>query len=295
MSELLSRRAVLLGGSALAVMAACGKKTHEISVGGHTSTTQGHKTELQTVQAGFNFQTGIDERITFALLQGVPPTLFNGGEVKVAFQKPGTQQLTEFVVAERKSEGVEARPYYVAHHTFDAAGDWGMQATAAGMKPGNLVFHVDDPTAVQWPVPGGKLPATKTPTTADPMGVNPICTHSPGPCPFHGDSLDTLVGKNGRPTIVLLATPALCQSQTCGPVLDILTSQTEPFRDKLNIVHIEIYTDMSGKTPSPAFSAFNLNNEPVCYFADKSGTIVNRFNGVFDKTEATAAIQQLLA
>lgn len=294
MPEQLSRRTLLIGGSALAVMAACGKKSKDIKVG-HTSTTQGHRDVLQSVQAGFNFQTGVDERVTFALLRGVPPTLFKGGEVKVAFQKPGTRVLTEAVVAERKSEGVEARPYYVVHHTFDAPGDWGLQATAEGMKPGNLVFTVDDPATVKWPVPGGAIPRTQTPTAADPMGVNPICTHSDGICPFHEASLDTLVGKNGKPTIVLLATPALCQSQTCGPVLDILMSQSESVRDKLNIVHIEIYTDETGKTPSPAFNAFNLNNEPVCYFADKRGTITERFNGVFDKTEATEAIQRLLS
>lgn len=294
MSELLSRRAVLLGGSALAVMAACGKKNNEIKVG-HTSTTQGQKDLLQAVQAGFNFQTGLDERVTFALLQGVPPSLFNGGEVHVAFQKPGTKVLTDPVVAERKSDGVEQRPYYVVHNTFDVPGNWGLQATAAGMKPGNLVFEVDDPSTLKWPVPGGALPKTQTPTATDPMGVNPICTHADGPCPFHTASLDTLAGKNGKPTIVLLATPALCQSQTCGPVLDILMSQTESVRDQLNIVHVEIYTDETGKTASPAFSAFNLTNEPVCYFADKHGTVTERFNGVFDKSEASEAIQRLVA
>src|SRR5690348_15588561 len=117
MPDQLSRRTLLLGGSALAVMAACGKKSKGINVGA-TRTTQGQKNLLQAVQAGFNFQTGLDERVTFALLQGVPPSLFKGGEVKVAFQKPGTKVLTEAVVAERKSDGVAERPYYVVHHNF---------------------------------------------------------------------------------------------------------------------------------------------------------------------------------
>jgi hypothetical protein len=295
MSELLSRRALLVGGSALAVMAACGPKNKDIKVG-HTSTTQGQKTLLQAFQIGFNFQTGLDERVTFALVRGVPGTPFVEEDVHVAFLKPGTQVPTEPVVAERKASPVEqVKAYYLVHHTFDVPGNWELHATAPGMKPGNLAFEVVDPATVKWPVPGGALPRTPTPTAADPMGVNPICTRADGPCPFHAASLDAVAGKNGKPTIVLLATPALCQSATCGPVLDTLMSATEAVRDRLNIVHIEIYTDETGKTPSPAFSAFNLVNEPVCYFADNHGNVIDRFNGVFDDTEAAAAIQKVLA
>jgi hypothetical protein len=293
--EQLSRRALVIGGSALAFTAACGGgKEKDVAVSDATDTTQRDAGVLQAVQAGFNFQTGIDERITFALLQGVPPSLFPGkSEVKVAFQKPGTEVLTAAMVAERKSEGIAERPYYVVHHTFDVPGNWGLQATTAGRKPANLVFQVDDGGAVAWPTVGKQLPKTQTPTAVDTMGVNPICTRSEGTCPFHAASLDKLL-LNGKPTVVLLATPALCQSSTCGPVLDILMEAVEPVQAQLNVVHIEIFTDDTGKTPTPAFKAFNLTNEPVCYFANFRGVIQERFNGAFDKTEAAAAVARLL-
>lgn len=294
MPEKLSRRTLLLGGSALAVMAACGSDKDDVTVG-DSPTTQRQGDLLQAVQAGFNFQTGIDERVTFALLQGVPPKPFDGtGAVRVAFQKPGTQVLTPAVVAQRKSSGVEDRPYYVVSHEFDVAGNWGLQATTSGRKPANLVFQVDDPAAVNWPTPGKALPKTKTPTAVDTMGVNPICTRAEGTCPFHAASLDRLL-LNGKPTIVLLATPALCKSATCGPVLDILMAETEPHLASVNVVHIEVFTDDTGKTTSPAFAAFNLLNEPVCYFADYRGVVKERFNGAFDHSEAKAAVERLLA
>jgi hypothetical protein len=244
------------------------------------------------VQAGFNFQTGIDERVSFALLQGVPPSPFKGGEVKVAFQKPDTQVLTEQVAALRKSEGIEDRPYYVVEHNFDVPGNWGLQATAAGHKPANLVFEVIDPATAKFPTPGTAIPKTTTPTSTDTMGVNPICTRSEGICPFHAQSLDRLL-LNGKPTVVLLATPALCQSSTCGPVLDILMEASEDVREKLNIVHIEIFTDNTGKVVAPAVEAFGLVNEPVCYFANYKGVVQERFNGPFDKSECREAIERL--
>ncbi len=274
-------------------MAACGKKDDDIKVG-DTPTTQSQKNVLSTVMAGSMFQTGIEERITFAMFQGVPATLVpDGAVVKVAFQKPGTKALTEAVAAVRKSEGITERPYYVVHHEFDVAGDWGLRATVAGKKPGDAVITINDPEVVAWPTPGKALPKLKTPTAADALGVDPICTRSDGTCPFHEHSLDAVVG-NGKPTIVMLSTPALCQSAVCGPVLDILMAETESVRASANIVHVEVFADDTGKTLSPAFAAFKTQSEPVLYLADKRGTITERFNGPFDRSEAREAIGRLL-
>jgi hypothetical protein len=278
-------------------MAACGKKGDgSIDVGDDTDTTvKGQKDVLSTVMAGSMFQTGIDERVTFALFEGVPASLVGADTVvNVAFQKPGTRVLTETVVAERKSEGIEERPYYVVRHNFDVAGDWGLQAQVAGKKPGNAVITINDPATVAWPTPGKALPKVQTPTPANTMGVDPICTRTPAPCAWHGNSLDTMLG-NGKPSIVLLATPALCKSATCGPVLDILLGEAAAVGNKANLAHVEVYKDSSGSTLSPAFAAFKTESEPVCYFVDKTGVVVNRFNGPFDATEARAAIASLLA
>jgi hypothetical protein len=298
MAHPLSRRSVLLGGTALAFLAACkGKKGDDIAVKDDTSTTQGRKDTLSYVQAGNMYLAGIDERITFALFQGVPASLVGAdAEVSVQFQKPGTQVLTEPIVAIRKSAGIEDRPYYVVNYEFDQAGDWGVRATVPGMKPGDAVLTINDPTKVPYPVPGQPLPKVKTPTLADPMEVNPICTRSEGTCPWHDRSLHEVLG-NGKPTVVLLATPALCQSATCGPVLDILMgARDKVIKDNVvNVVHVEVYKDTTGKTLSPSFAEFKTESEPVLYLADKNGVLVNRFNGPFDDTEARAAVSALLA
>jgi hypothetical protein len=296
MRQPLSRRSLLVGGGALALMAACGKKSKDdINVGDDSKTKSGQKDVLSTVMAGSMFQTGIDERVTFALFEGVPASLVPASAVvHVAFQKPNTKELTEPVVAERKSAGIEERPYYVVAHNFDVAGDWGLRATVVGKKPGDAVIKINDPATVAWPTPGTALPKMKTPTPSDPMDIDPICTRAEGTCPFHAQSLHSVLG-NGKPTIALLATPALCQSATCGPVLDILLAESQPVTDKLNIVHVEVYTDSTGKTLSPSFAAFHTESEPVCYFADANGIVTERFNGPFDRTEAHAAIGRLLA
>ncbi len=276
-------------------MAACGGGNDDDIEVADKPTRNAQDDVLSAVMAGSMYQTGVDERITFALFQGVPASLVPASAgVKVAFQKPGTKVLTDAVVAERKSGGIDERPYYVVRHTFDAPGDWGFRATIAGKKAGDAVIKINDPAAVAWPTPGTKLPKVKTPTAADGLGVSPICTRSEGTCPFHAQSLDRVLG-NGRPTVLLLATPALCKSATCGPVLDILMAETESIGARANIVHVEVYKDGTGTTLSEPFALFKTESEPVLYFADARGTVTERFNGPFDRSEARDAIGRLLA
>ena len=58
------------------------------------------------------------------------------------------------------------------------------------------------------------------PPPPNPLGVNPICTREPA-CPLHTSRCPTSSAP-GKPVAALFATPALCQSQYCGPVLDEL-------------------------------------------------------------------------
>ena len=41
-----------------------------------------------------------------------------------------------------------------------------------------------------------------------------------------------------------MATPALCQSRVCGPVLDILLGQVPAFADRVRFVHIEVFKSL---------------------------------------------------
>ena len=53
----------------------------------------------------------------------------------------------------------------------------------------------------------------------------------------------------------MFATPALCQSQYCGPVLDELLALRDAYADKLTMAHVEIYTSNRGATPRASNSS----------------------------------------
>jgi hypothetical protein len=131
-----------------------------------------------------------------------------------------------------------------------------------------------------------------TPTTKDPRGVDPICTRDPA-CPLHDSSLDEVLGR-GRPVAFLVATPAYCQVDVCGPVLDLLVDQGDTFGG-VEMVHAEVYTDDTLESATEAVRAYKLPTEPVLYLAGADGTIRERLDNIYDTTELAAALEKLVS
>jgi hypothetical protein len=106
-------------------------------------------------------------------------------------------------------------------------------------------------------------------------------------------SLDAALGE-GKPLAVLFATPAYCQTATCGPVLDVLLAERGGFPG-MRFIHVEIFTDRTTKDTTAALKAYKLQNEPWLFLAGADGVVRERLSGPFDKTELRAALQRLTA
>ena len=238
-----------------------------------------------------SFQTlaGAEQRIAFGVLNGQRP-VDDATDVEIAFG-PVDGPPGDFVSSARRDEGIEERPLYVTHHTFDRPGMY-MATAKAGERTAEAAVEVIDPATSKVPVPGQPLPRVATPTAADPRGVNPICTQVP-PCPWHEVSLDAALTEP-KPIVLLVATPALCQSAVCGPVLDILLTHRAEFEPAVRFIHAEVFTDASGGTTTPIVQALQLQNEPFLFFAGPDGIVKERFDGPYDRDEAQSALSRLV-
>jgi hypothetical protein len=177
--------------------------------------------------------------------------------------------------------------YALTSYTFPSPGTYNVRASFKGRTLA-LPLTVTAPSASATPALGQKMVSVATPTTADHRGVNPICTAQPQ-CPFHSVSLDAALAAH-QPVAFQFATPALCQSRFCGPVLSNLVAASGPWRDRVTFIHAEIYTDLTGQTGTPAVKAWGLQHEPMLYLGDASGTIVARIDNLYDGDEALAAL-----
>jgi len=100
--------------------------------------------------------------------------------------------------------------------------------------------------------------------------------------------------KNGKPTLVLFATPRYCVSRMCGPTLEMLNGLKQKYGDQANFIHIEVYQDFNTFTPVPEMDAWHLPSEPWLFMIDRAGRIAAKFEGGLTRQEIEPALLELL-
>jgi len=191
-------------------------------------------------------------------------------------------------------DAAPAPAYLTVPVRLSPAGTVFVEVTADGRRAVAPVRLVD---ALAGPVVGRALPSVATPTTIDLAGVSTLCTRQPA-CPLHGTSLDTAL-LAGRPLVVLVATPAFCQTAACGPVLDILLGALPAGPSAPMAIHLEVYAERPKgseitRTPvAPAVKAFGLTSEPMLFVVGADGKVTRRIEGLFGRAEVTEALASI--
>lgn len=161
-----------------------------------------------------------------------------------------------------------------------------------GPKDGAALQILQD-SEVLVPRVGTLLPAFGTPTFSDKQGVDPVCTLTPEPCPFHDITLTEALAL-AKPVAYLIGTPAFCETGVCTPGLEGLIDASKKFGDVITFIHAEIYTDMSATKIAPAVDFYKMSYDPALFLADKTGKIVDRLDGVFDADEIAERLSALV-
>jgi hypothetical protein len=236
------------------------------------------------------YATSQPQRFVFGYQRGGSFTDYaSGPPTIVRFRSPGGR-WSPFTRAPLDRAGLpKGRGVYVSAPVFSEPGVWKVEARASGQRIRFAAQVYPQPTA---PIPGMAAPRAPSPTLANTLGVDPICTRDPQ-CPLHTVSLASVIGA-GKPVAALFATPARCQSLYCGPVLDRLLKTMKAYEDRATFVHVEIYQDSRSNAVSPTVAAWGLPSEPWLFGIDGAGTVVSRIDGAFGGAEMNALLQQLV-
>lgn len=283
----LNRREFLLAGAGLALVAACGGGDDGGPAAKVTEPDGDDATKALNAQlVSYVHVAGIDQRVVLGIIndEGTGPVPLDG-PVQVSIDG------AEVEATVHSGNGTPV-PYLLVRHRFEKAGPAVAEVTFDG-RTGEAGIDVKDPASVQLPFPGRPMVNAPSPTAAATLGVDPICTNQPA-CPLHEVSLDAALAEK-RPLAVLFSTPALCQSRFCGPVLENLVAQQAAFADRVRFLHVEIYADRAGKTLAPTVKAYDLPGEPVLFLAGADGVVRDRLDNAYDRVEAKAALEQLVA
>jgi hypothetical protein len=201
----------------------------------------------------------------------------------------------QFASQTTKTDPDAAKDVYVSTVRFPSDGNWNMVAMfrngsgySATLMPTVRVGAFED-----IPTVGQRPPRIHTPTAADVHGkLSKIDTRTP-PDDMHKADFAQVLGK--KPVVLLFATPALCQSRVCGPVVDVAEQvEHEPASKGVYFIHQEVYNHNNASDGYRSqLRAFGLRSEPWLFVIDRKGVIRTRIEGAFSAPELEKAVQQV--
>jgi hypothetical protein len=248
--------------------------------------------KVEAAMASSVFTVGTN-RLAFGVIDDQGQFVYGKTAVYVA-RNPGAPAQGPFVAPadvlvtqppyRSKQAATEQDPFaaiYAAQVPFRRAGAFSV--LTATMVDGKLVaaptqVQVSKPAADPIPEVGERPPDVKTDTLATAKGdVASIDTRQP-PDDMHGDSFSDVLGK--KPVALLFATPQLCQSRVCGPVVDIAAQMKAKYGKQVDFIHQEVYVGNDPKKGlRPPLRAFHLRSEPWLFVVGRDGRITARLEG----------------
>ncbi len=142
------------------------------------------------------------------------------------------------------------------------------------------------------PAVGEQAPKVKTDTLASAGGdAEAIDTRRPT-SDMHANFAEVV---GSRPVALLFATPQLCQSRVCGPVVDVALQLRARYGDQVQFIHQEVWTrnDPEQGLREP-LQRFKLPTEPWLFVVGKDGRITARLEGSFGLDAIERALKTAL-
>ncbi|MGH8953225.1 MAG: TlpA family protein disulfide reductase [Acidimicrobiia bacterium] len=190
----------------------------------------------------------------------------------------------------------EVRGLYRAQVDFDVSGTWRVSVHTGdvGTPTEPTPFNV----AEDGLTPGVGDPAlpVSTPVAVNPDEIAEISTDTTPDPRFYMVSLDDAID-SGSPTVVVFATPAFCETATCGPMLDTVNEISPDYPD-VTFIHVEVYENLDATSREElrlveAVEAWNLPSEPWVFVIDGVGVVTAKFEGTVDSQELQQAVEDL--
>ena len=216
--------------------------------------------------------------------------------------RDATGELRETVPAVFRRWPVGDAGVYTARLNLTTVGQW--RAEVSITPPGGSlvtatgIFVVAPSSST--PMVGTAAPASATKTVAD-VGALEELTSALEPDPaLYQMSLAEAVA-SGKPTVVVFATPAYCESATCGPQVEEVQALQATYGDRVNFIHVEIYDnpheiqgDLGNAKVAEAVREWGLPNEPWTFIVDRHGKIADKFEAYTTREELEPALKAVV-
>lgn len=193
------------------------------------------------------------------------------------------------------NEATDVRGLYVTQVTFERPGPWGLEVLAKqGDGPVEVArFTINVLAAPSTPAPGTPAPRSHNLIASDVPDLRQIDTSDPPDPRLHQVRIADAIAQ-GKPQVIVFATPKFCTSRVCGPVVDIVRTLLPAYGDRVVFTHQEIWRDAAAHEFFPTMVEWGLQTEPWIFVVDGKGIVRAKFEGLTTAREIEAALQQVL-
>jgi hypothetical protein len=193
------------------------------------------------------------------------------------------------------NEATDVRGIYVTQVTFERPGPWGLEVLARqGDGPVAAArFNINVLAAPHTPAPGTPAPRSHNLIASDVPDLRQIDTSDPPDPRLHRVRIADAIAQ-GKPQVIVFATPKFCTSRVCGPVVDIVRTLLPAYGARVVFTHQEIWRDAAAQKFFPTVVEWHLQTEPWVFVVDGKGIIRAKFEGLTTAREIEAALQQIL-
>ena len=192
-------------------------------------------------------------------------------------------------------DATDVQGIYVTQVTFPRAGTWGLEVLA---QSGNGAVEssrlsISALAASLTPMVGTPAPRSRNRIASDVPELKQIDSSEPPDPRLHQTRIADAIAQ-GKPQMIVFATPRHCTSRVCGPVVDVVRTLIPIHGDRVVFIHEEIWESGSLQRFSPTVEEWNLRSEPWIFVVDGTGMVRARFEGLTTRRELEAALKLVL-
>jgi hypothetical protein len=193
------------------------------------------------------------------------------------------------------NEATDVHGIYVTYINFERPGPWGLEILARqGDGPDEVArLTVNVLEVPLTPTPGTPAPRSHNLIASDVQDLRQIDTSDPPDPRLHQVRIADAIAQ-GKPQVIVFATPKFCVSRVCGPVVDIVRTLLPAYGDRVVFTHQEIWQDAGARQFFATVAEWGLQTEPWIFVVDGQGIIRAKFEGLTTAREIEAALQQIL-
>ena len=243
-------------------------------------------------------------RVAFSLLDS-DSNHVNVDEIDVATYYPADDsesQADQVGMARFRQWPLGGVGVYTTQVDFQTSGIWRLEVDVTGtdgsVTSGQGVFQVQEKGVT--PAIGSPAPASNNKTVRDVVNLDELTSARPPDPELYSMTIAEALAI-GKPIVVVFATPAFCQTATCGPQVEVVEGIKDSYKGKASFIHVEIFDnplevqgDLGKARHSESVKEWGLPTEPWTFVVDREGRIAAKFEAFTTSEEIEEALIKVL-